>query len=133
MDIRAIKTTMGEDVVTEVIETQRDYYVVRFPIVIVETGDPSVGNFITKWLKFNDSDQDVKMYTRCIAGEAPALEASAKQYIEMTGNFRKQKAAVARAAEIEGDIEGHEIGEPTEEDYKNLLEIINLGPNGKVH
>lgn len=124
---------MGEDVVTEVLEVQKDYYLLRFPITIVETSDPSMGNYITKWLKFNDSDNDVKMYTRCIAGESPALEASAKQYIQITTSFRKQKAAAARAADIEGDIEGHEVEEPTEEDYKNLLEIINLGPNGKVH
>ncbi len=123
MDIRAIKTMMDEDIVTEVLEVQKDYYIVSLPICITETGDPQVGNFITKWIKFNDSDAPVKLYTRCIAGEAPAAEKSAQQYIHIVSSFRKEKAAA----------EGKADAQPSPEELTEFLGMIELGPNGKVH
>lgn len=138
MNIRVFKTMDGYNIIGEVVEQTDKYYLVKFPLNIMED-DISGRQYITKWLKYNESSLPIKIYIHGIAAEAPAAELPMNQYLDLVENY-KQYTGETEESDIKVDEDGNAVAvldmddaEQRERMYKNVLEFIQKPKNGSSH
>jgi hypothetical protein len=92
-DIRQIKLTNGEEIITEVVGEDREEFLIRNPLLVhrekVQLGDIArEANMFTRWMSLADNDEFIISRSHILV-EALVNDAVAIYYNKMTANIEQ--------------------------------------------
>lgn len=134
MNIKVFRTIVGDDVIAEVLDEDKNYYLILNPIQIFDPVDYPQ-QLISRFAKYNDSDMPVMLFTHAIATVALPNKVAARQYIKIIEQYKEYVASLNKESDGLGEAAIVPSEDATEEEktknelYNNILKFVK--PEGK--